>query len=51
MPSVFSVDVFFLWAVDTQNKKKKKIEKWDYFQKFKNHLNPIPMDKILLGPS
>jgi len=27
------------------------MEKWDYFEKFKNHLNPLPMDKILFGQS
>jgi len=49
----FSANIYFLWAVDVWNKRKnqKKTEKWDYFEKFKNHLNPIPMVKILLGQS
>jgi len=54
MPGIFSADIYFLWAIDARNKKKnqkKKMEKWDYFEKFKNHLNPLPMDKILLGQS
>jgi len=53
MPGIFSADIYFLWAVDARNKKnqKKKMEKWDYFEIFKNHLNPLPMDKILLGQS
>ena len=49
MPSVFSADIYFLWVVDARNKK--KMEKWDDFENFKNHINPLPMDKILLGQS
>jgi len=26
-------------------------ETGDYFENFKNHLNPLPMDKMLLGQS
>jgi len=29
----------------------RRSEKWDYFEKFKYHPNPLPMDKILLGQS
>ena len=50
MPGAFNANVNFLWAVDVQNKKEKKnqkkMEKWDYFEKNKNYLNPLPMDKI-----
>jgi len=47
MPCTFSADIYFLWAVDVRNKK--KMEKGNYFEKFKNHLDPLPMDKIFLG--
>jgi len=50
-PGVFSADIYFLWAVDAQNKKNEKMKKWDYFESFKNHLNPLPMDKKLHGQS
>ena len=38
--SVFSADIYFLWAVDVLNKKKnrKKMEKWDHFETFKYHI-------------
>ena len=26
-------------------------KKWEYFENFKNHLKPLPIDKILLGQS
>jgi len=49
MPGVFSADIYFLWAENKKNNNKKKMmEKWDCFEKSKNHLNPLPMDKILL---
>jgi len=33
---------------EEEQRTKKKMEKWDYFEYFKNHLNPLSMDKVLL---
>ena len=45
MPGVFRADIYFPWLVDVRSKKnnhkKKKVEKWHYFETFKNHLNPL----------
>ena len=52
MPCDYSADIYFLWAVDVRKKNKmKKMEKWDCFKILKTHLNPILMDKTLVGQS
>ena len=49
MPSVFSAGIYFLWAVDAQESEEDG--EMGLFWKILKHLNPLPMDKILLGQS
>jgi len=48
----FSADIYFLWAVDMRNKKKKKnMEKQADFECSISHLNSFPLGLTLLYQS
>ena len=47
----FSADICFLWAVDTRNKKKRKMEIWIDLGNFLKLPKPLPLCFILPGQS
>ena len=53
MPYILRADI---WSIDAQNKKKERkkedgTRKWNYFENFKNRLNPLSTNKIHLSQS